>query len=209
VYERPRKRALKNFEHSVAIGTFYAALRCALEYHGRRLADWQGDHVLAGRDPQLGGVRYDRVRVVGVREEVAVLPDGTFTLDGGRYFVELDRGSMNLDAWRAKVRAYEAYRRSQKLRDRYGVDAFTVLVVAPTAQRVRRIAEAVVGTTRKEGSQYRYLVAERVHPVTIRPRWEVVEAVTWVRRQVVTRLVELPGELRFGGRELWARPAGT
>lgn len=72
-YERPRKRALKNFEHSVAIGTFYAALRCALEYHGRQLADWQGDHVLAGRDPQIGGVRYDRVRVVGVREEVAVL----------------------------------------------------------------------------------------------------------------------------------------
>src|SRR6266540_6258371 len=28
-YEDPRKRSIKNFEHSVAIGTFYAALRCS------------------------------------------------------------------------------------------------------------------------------------------------------------------------------------
>jgi hypothetical protein len=34
-YEDPRKRSLKNFEYSVAIGTFYAALRCSLEFSGQ------------------------------------------------------------------------------------------------------------------------------------------------------------------------------
>ena len=37
-YEDPRRRSIKNFEHSVSIGTFYAALRAALEFSGQTLA---------------------------------------------------------------------------------------------------------------------------------------------------------------------------
>jgi len=49
-YEDPRKRSIKNFEHSVAIGTCYAALRASLEFSGQQLTDWRGDHLLARRD---------------------------------------------------------------------------------------------------------------------------------------------------------------
>ena len=37
-YENPRKRSIKNFEHSVSIGTFYTARRCSLEFSGQGLA---------------------------------------------------------------------------------------------------------------------------------------------------------------------------
>jgi hypothetical protein len=86
-YEDPRKRSIKNFEHSVAIGTCYAALRASLEFAGRQLTDWRGDHLLARRDVERAGPSYDRVRVSWIgkegklkAEDVAVLPDATFTL---------------------------------------------------------------------------------------------------------------------------------
>src|SRR6266536_1725979 len=69
-YEDPRKRSIKNFEHSVAIGTFYAALRCSLEFSGQQLIDWRGDHLLARRDPVTGGLGYDRVAVSGVKPDL-------------------------------------------------------------------------------------------------------------------------------------------
>ena len=67
-YEDPRRRSIKNFEHSVAIGTFYAALRAALEFTGQQIAAPVGDHLLLARDPERGGANYDRVAVPGLRE---------------------------------------------------------------------------------------------------------------------------------------------
>src|SRR6266540_6624502 len=87
-FEDPRKRSIKNFEHSVAIGICYAALRASLEFSGQQLADWRGDHLLMGRDMERGGANYDRIVVPGLKGEQAVLPDATFTLAGQRYFVE-------------------------------------------------------------------------------------------------------------------------
>jgi hypothetical protein len=57
-YEDPRKRSIKNFEHSVAIGTCYAALRASLEFSGQQLTDWRGDHLLARRDADWSGPSY-------------------------------------------------------------------------------------------------------------------------------------------------------
>jgi hypothetical protein len=123
-YEDPRKRAIKNFEHSVAIGTFYAALRAAFHFGGQELTDWLGDHLLASQDPAGKGPRFDRVAVVGRTKDLPVLPDATFTFAGSRYFVEIDRGSTNLASWGEKVSAYEVYRRSPKLTARYTTDTF-------------------------------------------------------------------------------------
>src|SRR6185295_15043519 len=47
-YEDATKRSLKNFEHSIAIGRFYAALRATLEFSSLALSDWQDDHRLPG-----------------------------------------------------------------------------------------------------------------------------------------------------------------
>jgi hypothetical protein len=205
-YEDPRKRAIKNFEHSVAIGTFYAALRAAFQFGGQDLTDWLGDHLLASQDPQGKGPRFDRVAVVGRTKDLPVLPDATFTLAGARYFVEVDRGTTNLVSWGEKVRAYEAYRRSSKLTARYATDAFTVLIAAPTEIRMKRIAEEIVKVTRRPSSAYLFTTEDRIHPTTIRPSWKELTSVEWKRRKVVDRLVELPHQLQFTARPLWRNP---
>ena len=205
-YEDPRRRSIKNFEHSVSIGTFYAALRAALEFSGQQLADWCGDHLLMGRDMERGAPNYDRVVVPGLKGAQAVLPDATFTLAEQRYFVEIDMGTTNLRSWSEKIRAYEAYRQSPKLQARYGMDTFTVLVVAPTEVRFRRIADEVLRVTHQPTSSYLFLTADRVHPTTIRPSWKVVQTFEWERRKVVDRLVELPSSVVFAAHPLWKNP---
>jgi len=205
-YEDPRKRSIKNFEHSVAIGTFYAALRCSLEFSGQQLIDWRGDHLLARRDPVTGGPGYDRVAVPGVKQDLAILPDATFTLADHRYFVEVDRGTTNLASWAEKVRAYEVYRRSPKLAARYQIDSFTVLVVAPAANRLQRIAEEVMKVIRQPSPAYRFITQDRIEPTTIRPSWKALAEVTWTRRKVVDRLVDFPDQLRFSAHPLWKNP---
>lgn len=208
-YEDPRRRSIKNLEHSVAIGTFAAALRAALEFAGQQLTDWQGDHLLASRDPVTGGSSYDRLAVAGLRAEQPLLPDGTFTLGGARYFVEIDMGTTNLKSWSEKVRAYEVYRRHPKLQARYATTDFTVLVVAPTEARLRRIVTEVVKVTRQASSDYLFLTEDRVHPTTIRPSWKRIQAFAWARRKVVDRLVELPVDLTLTGHPLWHNPQRT
>ncbi|HEU4327618.1 MAG TPA: replication-relaxation family protein [Roseiflexaceae bacterium] len=206
-WEDPRRRSAKNLEHSTQIGTAYAALRAALEHTGHTLAGWRDDHQLASRDPERGGQGYDRVLVAGVREALPVLPDATFTLpDGRRCFLEIDRGSTNLRSWAEKIRAYEAYRGGQALRDRYGVADFTVLVLCPGENRLRRIAEELVKITRHPPERYLFALAERVHPTTIRSGWRQVAGVTWTRRQVVDRMVEVPEALRWQTLALWKNP---
>jgi hypothetical protein len=41
-YEDSRRRSIQNLEHSIAIGTFYAALQAALEFSGQQLDGWRG-----------------------------------------------------------------------------------------------------------------------------------------------------------------------
>lgn len=212
-YEDPRKRSIKNFEHSVAIGTFYAALRCALEFAGQQLVDWRGDHLLASRDRAGNGPSYDRVPASWVGKDgrlkeadLAVLPDGTWTMGGQRYFVEVDQGTTNLDSWAEKARAYEAYRGSAQLQARYRTDGFTVLIVAPTEPRLQRIAGEIVKVTRHTSPSYLFATQDRIHPTRIRPGWKELTSVTWTRRQVVDRLLALPEQLRFSAHPLWQNP---
>jgi hypothetical protein len=81
-----------------------------------------------------------------------------------------------------KVRAYQSYRQSPKLQARYGVDTFTVLVVAPTEVRLRRIADEVLRVNRQPTNTYLLLTADRVHSTTIRPSWKAVQAFEVERR---------------------------
>ena len=205
-YEDPRKHSMKNFEHSVAISTFYAALRCSLEFSGQQFTNWRADHLLARRDPLTGGPSYDRVAVPGGRKDLAILPDATFTLGDQRYFVEIDRGTTNLASWAEKVRGYEVYRRSPKLTARYATDSFTVLVVAPAPNRLQRIAEEVIKVTRQPSPAYRFVTQDRIEPTTIRPSWKTIASFEWSRRKIVDRLIEFPDQLRFTAQPLWKNP---
>ena len=181
----PRKRAIQNLDHAVAIGRLYAALRAELEYRGLCLTDWQGDHVLARN-------AYDRIAIAGLREPLPILPDATFVLGDTRYFVEIDRGTRPLRSWTDKIRAYAAYQQSALLAARYQAAEFRVLTVAPTPVRLLRIAEEVATVTRQPPADYLFLCAEHVHPTTIRRGWQRIATIDWTSRRVIDRMVESP-----------------
>jgi hypothetical protein len=201
-WETPRKRSLQNVEHSVAIGTLYAALRCAAVHHDRQIVGWRGDHLL--RDPRS----YDRVCVVGQREPLPVQPDATFLLDGRRYFVELDRNTRPLVSWHDKALAYHAYRTSDALAARYTAKDFVLLIVTLSEQRARRIAEQVVKVTRAADGRYLLLDAARVHPTRIRANWMEITQVRREMQRVVNKLAEVYHPL-LTPTALWSAPQET
>lgn len=186
-YTDTKKRSLTHLEHSVAIAMVYAALRSVLEaeFIGiLALSGWQGDHQLA-RD-------YDRLVVAGHRAKLPVVPDATFTLSSSsrtrRYFVEVDRGTRPLSSWREKVQAYEAYRESTSLKERYDVKDFVLLVVAPTIRRVERIADWVAKYRRSDESEYAFITSQCIHPTTIRTGFQRIVSTSTENRVVAGRM---------------------
>jgi len=172
-YDERATRSVQTLEHSLGIGAFYAALRAELEYRGRRLDAWAADHVLC--------TDYDSVAVASVGHPLPIIPDGTFMLDGTRFFVEIDRGTSRSEQWRKKALAYDVYGRDPRLEARYGVRSFVVLVVAPTAARTLSIARTIAAVHSGVSHAYRFLTEDRIHPFSIRRRWQRMERVTLAR----------------------------
>jgi len=195
-YERAT-RAAAGLEHSLAIGAFYAALRAELEYRGRQLQGWMGDHILC--------TDYDSVAVASVPHPLPVIPDGTFVLDGIRYFVEIDRGTTRIEQWRKKALAYRAYGRDPRMQARYGATSCLVLVVAPSGARVTAIARMIASVHSGVAANYRFLVEERVHPFSIRRRWQRMERVALPPAGRAERA--LP-EVAFSDDALWTPQPG-
>jgi len=169
-FDERAARSAQTLEHSLAIGAFYAALRAELKYRGRQLHGWAGDHVLC--------TDYDSVTVASVGHPLPIIPDATFTLADTRYFVEIDRGTTRVEQWRKKALAYDAYGRDPRLQARFGVNRFVVLVVAPSPARTLTIARTVAAMHGGVTDTYRFLAEERVHPLSIRRRWQRIERVT-------------------------------
>lgn len=195
----PKRRAIQNLEHTLAIGRLYAALRAERSYRGRDLIGWQGDHTLARGN-------YDRIPVAHTRELLPILPDATFTLDGERLFVELDRGTRPLRSWAGKLRAYAAYQGSRQLQARYATERFRVLIIAPTAVRLARIAEAIAQNDALHQDAYLLILAEHIHPTSIRRGWQRIAGVEWHQRRVVDRLVPMP-TVTLAPQALWENEA--
>jgi hypothetical protein len=125
---------------------------------------------------------YDSVTVASVGHPLPIIPDATFTLDGTRYFVEIDRGTTRVEQWRKKALAYDAYGRDPRLNNRYAVTRFIVLVVAPSPARTLTIARTVAAVHGGVTDTYRFLAEERLHPLSIRRRWQRIERVTMPSR---------------------------
>jgi hypothetical protein len=168
-------RAVITLEHSLAIGAFYAALRAELNYRGRTLSGWVADHILCSD--------YDSLAIAGIGHPLPVIPDGTFALDGIRYFVEIDRGTTRIEQWRKKAMAYQAYQRDPRMQARYGVTSSIILVVAPAGSRLDAIARMVATIHGGVADNYRFLSDDRVHPFSIRRRWQRMAQVEWVVRR--------------------------
>lgn len=160
------RRAALTLEHSLGIGAVYAALSAEARYRGVGFEAWQADHALC-RD-------YDTVVVAGHAAPLPVLPDAGFRLAGGCCFLEVDRGTSTASQWRTKALALHAYQGDPRLRTRWGADHARILVVVPSRTRMTGIARTIRAAVPESLSTYRFLLAEHVHPLGIRRRWQQV-----------------------------------
>lgn len=176
-YETVRERSFQTLEHSVLIGTFYAAVRARLARVGLAVEAWKGDHILARS--------YD---VVSLRERNRHRQDGKWPIipDAAYYvrhaqgrtlcFLEIDRGRP-VSTWREKIKAYEAYRGSAELQNRYGEQTFLVQCVTTTEGQRRRLIQATGEEFRQATKGYQFMLIRDLHPLTIGDRWTVVGSV--------------------------------
>jgi Replication-relaxation len=132
---------------------------------------------------------YDRVFAIGGDGKTGVIPDATCVIGDQRYFVEIDRGTRPLKTWATKTYAYEAYRNSEQLRARYGVDTFKVLIVTPNKTRLYRIATEVSTVTCCATKDYLFAQESIIHPMIIRKGWYILSSTTMRQKQVVKTTV--------------------
>ncbi len=77
---------------------------------------------------------------------VPVAPDGFFGLRDAKgrlyFFVEADRGTMTLKRFALKLKAYAAYSRAEKHKEKFGIQKFRVLTVTSSRARCKNLVQA-------------------------------------------------------------------
>jgi Replication-relaxation len=92
-----------------------------------------------------GAKLQDRIEVAlpDTYAKVPVAPDGFFGLRDAKgrssFFVEADRGTMTLERFTRKLKAYAAYFRQKKHEEKFGITFFRVLTVTSSAERQRNL----------------------------------------------------------------------
>lgn len=127
--------------HTLAINDFRVAITVACREPGYDLATWLGENELKAD--------YDRVTVrapSGRSRTVSVIPDSYFTITTPRgtapFFLELDRGTMELSRFKTKVEAYLTYRQNGGYERRFGYKSLRVLTVTPGPRRLENLIQA-------------------------------------------------------------------
>lgn len=153
-------------EHALAINEFRVRLTVACQKHpDYELVTWQGESDLKAD--------YDYVTIVnqrGRRQKVSVIPDSYFAIKvpTGKvhFFLELDRGTMQLNRFQNKILAYLEYYRSGQSEKRFGIQRFRVLTVVTAGQQrvdnLKAITEAAGGESRFWFAALEDLSAENV-----------------------------------------------
>lgn len=141
-------------EHTFAINEVRIRVTLACQKNGFELVTWKGENeIKAG---------YDRVAVPGKAESVALVPDSYFVVKvpnkgTSHFFLELDRGTMDLDRFREKVEAYVSYQKSGAFERRYSAKSFRVLTIVDPrnsdgklrTRNLKMITETVAGIGRR------------------------------------------------------------
>lgn len=160
-------------EHTLAINEVRIAVSQACQAQGWQVALWLTENELKAD--------YDRVRIPGRKASISLLPDSFFTLTVPgkgmtRFFLELDRGSMELKRFREKVEAYVAYYKSGMYAQRYGAQGFRVLTVVDGVGE-GRLKHLVEDTARVAGIGRRFwfshLADVTEQTVFTEPIWQV------------------------------------
>ena len=124
--------------HALLISQIRAVLTAACkEEKGLELLFWRE-----------GRKRQDRIEVAlpDTYAKVPVAPDGFFGLRDAKgrssFFVEADRGTMTLERFTRKLKAYAAYFRQKKHEQKFGITLFRVLTVTSNVERQRNLVSS-------------------------------------------------------------------
>lgn len=144
-------------EHSLAINDVRIAVTLACERQGWTVQTWLTESEIKAD--------YDRVRVPGRRQPVALVPDGYVCIavpERGvtHCFLELDRGTMTTARFRDKVAAYVAYYRGGAYARRFNAQGFRVLTVVDGVG-TGRVASLTATTATVPGRGRRFWFAHR------------------------------------------------
>ncbi len=126
-------------EHLLNINTFRIEITLATAHYQCPLEGWIDDAMLH-QD-------YDKVRVPGVGRPVAVIPDGYFRIPMPdskpmHFFLELDRGTMDLGRFKQKMQAYQVYAQTGLALARFNTKGFRVLTVTLDEARLHNLRAA-------------------------------------------------------------------
>ncbi len=123
-------------EHTLAMNAFRINVAEACARLGWRIQSWRTENEIKAD--------YDRVlvRTATRVQKIPIVPDGHFVIEvPGRgvsyFFLELDRGKMDLKRFKTKVLGYVEYYKSGAYQQRFGAKSFRVLTVVDTRTRAR------------------------------------------------------------------------
>lgn len=151
-------------QHTLAINDLRIAVTLAARQEGFELVQWVGENALKAH--------YDRVSVRlpnGQSQAISLIPDSYFILKTpygyAHFFLEVDRGTENLDRFKRKVLAYLAYYQSGRYTQRYGSQSMRVLTVAPGERRLQGLKTATEASGGKRA--FWFGLADALSPETI------------------------------------------
>jgi hypothetical protein len=140
--EQNRQLKIGFLEHSLMVSRFRTALEVACRNRGDVVIEsWRQDDELRDR---VAVEHADRV------ERIPVCPDAMFILrlvnePEGRnrihVFLEADRSTMPLKRFLTKMRGYWHYRQTGRQSERFGINNFLVLTVAPSVERAENLCQ--------------------------------------------------------------------
>jgi hypothetical protein len=156
------ERGTVGLEHELTVAAVWAHLQALVRLG--RLADcqWTPERVLRARqvrvlDPASG--RRLPVLLDGLADVEA--PDGTLR----QLLAEVDRGTLTVERFRRKLRAWELYAAAGGGDDRGDTAAATVLVLAPSWPRLSNLWQAGrMEVAAPRHSRYRFATLDVLHP---------------------------------------------
>lgn len=158
--------------HALAIGDVRVAVTKACKNTDFGLTEWRGEGELKA-DYDYITIRNERGRMVSV----SLIPDSYFQIatpkGNTHFFLELDRGTMDLGRFAQKVVAYTAYSGSGLSERRFGTKRFRMLTVTESVERMSNLKHA----TEEVGGENRFwfstLSGLTSETVLIEPVWSI------------------------------------
>lgn len=172
-FDTSRELTREKIAHTTAINDFMVSMAVACNREGFELT-WQTENEVKAQ--------YDRVSVKtssGKSVDLPILPDSILTIATHdrlhRCLLELDRGTMEADRFKNKVRAYVEYYQSGKYEARYHSKTMRVLTIIATKYSGEKRLMNLKRATEQVGGKRRFwfTTAKEISPESVlyQPIW--------------------------------------